>query len=180
MTEAWGRGSRGRGQQDTADAPRAQAGLWPICDNAPTSGVIGRDALGGSRLAMKRPRRPASSSIEAMRSRRSSGGSLSPSCLRLVIAAVMEAGEGWTVAQRGLDQEPDTETEVYLPDSAAEYGVWYRLAPVCYMGGSLLGEGCARSPMEAAAVAAVTPGTIDTFSPGASFCATSRTMLAMP
>ena len=68
------------------------------------------------------------------------------------IAAAMESGEGWTVAQRGLDQEPDTETEVYLPDSAAEYGVWYRLAPVCYMGGSLLGEGCARSPMEAAAL----------------------------
>jgi 3-deoxy-D-manno-octulosonic-acid transferase len=68
------------------------------------------------------------------------------------IAAAMEAGEGWTVAQRGLDQEPDTETEVYLPDSAAEYGVWYRLAPVCYMGGSLLGEGCARNPMEAAAL----------------------------
>jgi 3-deoxy-D-manno-octulosonic-acid transferase len=56
------------------------------------------------------------------------------------------------VAQRGLDQEPDTETEVYLPDSAAEYGVWYRLAPVCYMGGSLLGDGCARNPMEAAAL----------------------------
>ncbi|GLS85381.1 3-deoxy-D-manno-octulosonic acid transferase [Cypionkella aquatica] len=68
------------------------------------------------------------------------------------LAAGMEAAEGWTVAQRALDQEPDTETEVYIPDSDAEYGLWYRLAPVSYMGGSLLGEGCARNPMEPAAL----------------------------
>lgn len=68
------------------------------------------------------------------------------------LAAAMEASEGWTVAQRQLDQEPDAETEVYIPDSAAEYGLWYRLAPVSYMGGSLLGEGCARNPMEPAAL----------------------------
>ena len=68
------------------------------------------------------------------------------------LAAFMETSEGWTVAQRSLDQEPDTETEVYIPDSAAEYGLWYRLAPVSYMGGSLLGEGCARNPMEPAAL----------------------------
>lgn len=68
------------------------------------------------------------------------------------LAAQMEAAEGWTVAQRSLEQEPDSETEVYIPDSAAEYGLWYRLAPVSYMGGSLLGEGCARNPMEPAAL----------------------------
>jgi 3-deoxy-D-manno-octulosonic-acid transferase len=68
------------------------------------------------------------------------------------LAAAMEAAEGWTVALRALDQEPDAETEVYIPDSAAEYGLWYRLAPLSYMGGSLLGEGCARNPMEPAAL----------------------------
>ena len=68
------------------------------------------------------------------------------------LATFMEASEGWTVAQRSLDQEPDAETEVYIPDSASEYGLWYRLAPVSYMGGSLLGEGCARNPMEPAAL----------------------------
>ena len=68
------------------------------------------------------------------------------------LAAAMEAAEGWTVAQRGLDQEPDAETEVYIADSAVEYGLWYRLAPVSYLGGSLLGEGCARNPMEPAAL----------------------------
>lgn len=69
-----------------------------------------------------------------------------------VLAQQMEAAEGWAVAQRSLDQEPDAETEVYIPDSTLEYGLWYRLAPVSYMGGSLLGEGCARNPMEAAAL----------------------------
>jgi 3-deoxy-D-manno-octulosonic-acid transferase len=64
----------------------------------------------------------------------------------------MERDEGWTVAQRRLEQEPDPETTVYIPDSDAEYGLWYRLAPVCFMGGSLAGEGCARNPMEAAAM----------------------------
>ena len=68
------------------------------------------------------------------------------------LAAQMEASEGWTVAQRGLDQDPDAETEVYIPDSAEEYGLWYRLSPISYMGGSLLGEGCARNPMEPAAL----------------------------
>ncbi|MFC3182770.1 3-deoxy-D-manno-octulosonic acid transferase [Cypionkella sinensis] len=68
------------------------------------------------------------------------------------LAAAIEAAEGWTVAQRGLDQEPDAETEVYIADSAVEYGLWYRLAPVSYLGGSLLGEGCARNPMEPAAL----------------------------
>lgn len=68
------------------------------------------------------------------------------------LAAQMEANEGWTVAQRGLEQEPDTETEVYIPDSALEFGLWYRLAPVTFLGGSLGGEGCIRNPMEPAAL----------------------------
>lgn len=64
----------------------------------------------------------------------------------------MERDEAWVVAQRQLEQEPDPETTVYIPDSDGEYGLWYRLAPVCFMGGSLAGEGCARNPMEAAAM----------------------------
>ena len=67
------------------------------------------------------------------------------------LAAMMEEHEGWRVAERRLEQEPDTETEVYLPD-ASEYGLWYRLAPVTFLGGSLEGKGCHRTPMEAAAL----------------------------
>ena len=68
------------------------------------------------------------------------------------LAELIEAQTGWMVAQRGLEQEPEPETEVYIPDSAAEYGLWYRLAPVTFMGGTLLGDGCARNPMEPAAL----------------------------
>lgn len=68
------------------------------------------------------------------------------------LAAELEEAEGWRVALRSADQEPDRETEVYIPDSAAEYGLWYRLAPVTFLGGSLLGDGCGRSPMEPAAL----------------------------
>lgn len=69
-----------------------------------------------------------------------------------ILADTMEQQEGWAVAQRRLDEEPDPETTVYIPDSDSEYGLWYRLAPVCFMGGSLAGEGCSRNPMEAAAM----------------------------
>lgn len=67
-------------------------------------------------------------------------------------AARFEAEEGWIVAQRAADQEPDPETEVYVADGTAEMGLWYRLAPVTFMGGSLSGEGCHRNPLEPAAL----------------------------
>lgn len=68
------------------------------------------------------------------------------------LAAEMEAQEGWIVARRSEEQELDAETSVYLPDSAEEYGLWYRLAPVTFIGGSLSGEGAARNPLEPAAL----------------------------
>lgn len=68
------------------------------------------------------------------------------------LAAKIEAEEGWRVANRRLDEEPDTETEVYIVEGGAEYGLWYRLAPVTFLGGSLEGSGCVRNPMEAAAM----------------------------
>lgn len=67
------------------------------------------------------------------------------------LAAKLETDEGWIVARRGHEEEPDDETSVYLPDSDEEYGLWYRLAPVTYLGGSL-SVGALRSPLEAAAL----------------------------
>ncbi len=67
------------------------------------------------------------------------------------LAARIEAEEGWRVALRSAEHEPDTETEVYVPD-ASDYGLWYRLAPVTFLGGSLEGKGCVRNPMEPAAL----------------------------
>lgn len=69
------------------------------------------------------------------------------------LAARMEETEGWQVAQRNADEEPEAETEVFITD-ASEMGLWYRLAPICFLGGSLAGEGCLRDPREAAALGA--------------------------
>ncbi len=60
--------------------------------------------------------------------------------------------EGWAVAHRAQDQEPEAETEIFLVDNPAEIGLWYRLAPISFLGGSLSGTGALRDPMEAAAL----------------------------
>lgn len=67
------------------------------------------------------------------------------------LAEKLEADRNWRVALRRAEQDPEPETEVLLGE-AAEYGLWYRLAPVTFLGGSLEGEGCARNPMEPAAL----------------------------
>ena len=75
------------------------------------------------------------------------------SCKRAeALAAELEAQEGWIVARRDLDDEIDAETSVYIPDGDQELGLWYRLAPVTYLGGSLAGTGAQRNPLEAAAL----------------------------
>jgi 3-deoxy-D-manno-octulosonic-acid transferase len=68
------------------------------------------------------------------------------------LARRLEANDGWVVAQRALDEEPMPEVEVFVADNPGEYGLWYRLAPVTFLGGSLFGRGPTRNPMEAAAL----------------------------
>ncbi|MCU0816224.1 MAG: 3-deoxy-D-manno-octulosonic acid transferase [Cypionkella sp.] len=58
----------------------------------------------------------------------------------------------WVIASRAEDQEPEPEVEIFVADGTAELGLWYRLAPVTFMGGSLAGSGCLRDPMEPAAL----------------------------
>ncbi|MCE6952455.1 3-deoxy-D-manno-octulosonic acid transferase [Cereibacter sphaeroides] len=67
------------------------------------------------------------------------------------LATILQEREGWKVARRSADEEPDAETEVFVADGAAELGLWYRLAPVTWLGGSLT-AGCIRDPMEAASL----------------------------
>lgn len=67
-------------------------------------------------------------------------------------ARKIEQNTAWNVAQRAADEEPEPEVEVLIADSPAELGLWYRLAPITFLGGSLLGSGCLRNPMEAAAL----------------------------
>ncbi len=48
---------------------------------------------------------------------------------------------GWQVARRSAEEEPDEETQIYLADTRDELGLWYRLAPISFLGGSLDGTG---------------------------------------
>lgn len=61
--------------------------------------------------------------------------------------------QGWAVARRNLEGEPDEDVQIFIADDPSEYGLWYRLAPVSYMGGTLRGDASApRAPFEAAAL----------------------------
>lgn len=63
------------------------------------------------------------------------------------------AEEGCSVALRSVEGEPDTGTEVFVADGENDLGLWYRLAPVTYMGGTLdPGGSDGRSPLEPAAL----------------------------
>lgn len=64
----------------------------------------------------------------------------------------LEQEEGWTVARRHAEEEPDSDVQVYIADPASDYGLWYRLAPITYLGGGLGDGGIGRDPMEAAAL----------------------------
>ncbi|MBA3911275.1 MAG: 3-deoxy-D-manno-octulosonic acid transferase [Rhodobacter sp.] len=68
------------------------------------------------------------------------------------LAKRLEDREDLVVAQRMREEEPDAAVEVFVVDNPAEYGLWYRLAPVTFLGGSLAGTGPIRNPMEAAAL----------------------------
>lgn len=68
------------------------------------------------------------------------------------LAKRLEDQEGWVVARRMREEEPDPAVEVLVADNPAEYGLWYRLAPVTFLGGSLSGTGPTRNPMEPAAL----------------------------
>lgn len=59
--------------------------------------------------------------------------------------------EGWSVAQRSKGQEIDGRTDVYVADTIGEMGLWYRLAPVSFLGGSLTEVG-GHNPFEPAAL----------------------------
>lgn len=68
------------------------------------------------------------------------------------LAERLDARGDWAIAQRMRDEEPDPGTEIFVVDNAAEYGLWYRLAPITFLGGTLSGGGPVRSPTEAAAL----------------------------
>jgi 3-deoxy-D-manno-octulosonic-acid transferase len=66
------------------------------------------------------------------------------------------AKAGLPVALRSADEEPLPETQIYIGDSEGEEGLWYRLAPIAYLGRSGGGgsepKGTGISPYAAAAL----------------------------
>lgn len=67
-----------------------------------------------------------------------------------LIASDLRA-EGFNVAVRSEGQEPDPATQIYLADTLGEMGLWYRLAPITFLGGSLVKVG-GHNPYEPAAL----------------------------
>ncbi|WP_022705722.1 3-deoxy-D-manno-octulosonic acid transferase [Paracoccus zeaxanthinifaciens] len=59
---------------------------------------------------------------------------------------------GLILARRDEDEEPSEEVQVMLTDGLTEMGLWYRLAPVSFMGGTLSGTEDMRHPFEPAAL----------------------------
>ena len=62
------------------------------------------------------------------------------------IAKTIEAG-GATAALRSRDELPNAATDIYVADTMGELGLFYRLSPVVFMGGSLVPHG-GQNPIE--------------------------------
>ncbi|WP_210529268.1 3-deoxy-D-manno-octulosonic acid transferase [Rubellimicrobium arenae] len=62
---------------------------------------------------------------------------------------------GLRVAERAEGDEPEDGTQVYLADGPSEMGLWLRLAPLAYLGGTLTDGAGGRHPFEAAALGSV-------------------------
>ncbi|MEO1637969.1 MAG: glycosyltransferase N-terminal domain-containing protein [Pseudomonadota bacterium] len=58
---------------------------------------------------------------------------------------------GFRVGLRSRDPLPDDVTEIFIVDADDELGLWYRISPITYVGGTLHGGGC-RDPFEATSV----------------------------
>jgi len=63
-------------------------------------------------------------------------------------------GYGLNVARRSTGREPNAETDVWLADTLGEMGLWFRLAPVAFIGGSIAPMG-GHNPFEPAALGSV-------------------------
>ncbi|WP_298259661.1 3-deoxy-D-manno-octulosonic acid transferase [uncultured Litoreibacter sp.] len=59
--------------------------------------------------------------------------------------------KGWRVALRSEDVQPDGVMDIYIADTLGEMGLWYRIAPLTFLGGSLVKIG-GHNPYEPAAL----------------------------
>jgi 3-deoxy-D-manno-octulosonic-acid transferase len=70
---------------------------------------------------------------------------------REVAAMVMRAGMGASLRSQGL--LPDSTTDIYVADTIGETGLFYRIAPLVFVGGSLVPHG-GQNPIEPAKLGA--------------------------
>jgi len=57
----------------------------------------------------------------------------------------------WSFVRRSRDEQIDADTQVYLADTLGEMGLWYRISPISFVGGSLSKVG-GHNPFEPAAL----------------------------
>ncbi|MEL6914820.1 MAG: glycosyltransferase N-terminal domain-containing protein [Pseudomonadota bacterium] len=77
---------------------------------------------------------------------------LAPADAAAEAALLREAeAQGLRLARRSESYDIDEEVNVFLADEPGEEGLWYRLAPLTYLGGTLSGA-ASRTPFEAAAL----------------------------
>ena len=70
-------------------------------------------------------------------------------------ASVLETC-GMDYSRRSAGDEPESDTQIYLADAEGELGLWYRLAPVSFIGQTLAGRsGEGPNPFDAAALGSV-------------------------
>lgn len=65
--------------------------------------------------------------------------------------AQMLRADGWRIGVRSEGDDPDGIMDIYVADTLGEMGLWYRLAPFCFLGGSLVEIG-GHNPYEPAAL----------------------------
>lgn len=60
--------------------------------------------------------------------------------------------QGWRTGLRSRSDEPDPDVQIYVADTEDELGLWYRLAPSTFIGGTFLPYGSAADPFDAASL----------------------------
>ncbi|MEM1274243.1 MAG: 3-deoxy-D-manno-octulosonic acid transferase [Pseudomonadota bacterium] len=66
------------------------------------------------------------------------------------VAELLSKG-GWSFARRSTEDDIDADTQVYFADTVGEMGLWYRISPISFVGGSLEPIG-GHNPFEPAAL----------------------------
>ena len=70
------------------------------------------------------------------------------------IAADLDA-QGWRTALRSIGEEPEENIQVYVADTEEELGLWYRLAPITYLGGTFDDDAPSPDPFGPASLGSV-------------------------